>query len=234
MFRTLFSGFAAGVVASLTAALLLASPAFAHARWASSTPGKGEAITASPARVEIQFTGDIQKVSGTYGIQVVKDRGLDVTAGPAVVDDTDRSKLSVSLKPNLSPGRYVVNWTNTSDKDGDPAAGAFSFYLNYRPNTVDLANDAQLERIGAEQATPSSDRSPEVTPATVVAAVTPTRSAANPTNAASTAPAANTPASTSNGGGGRSTTAIIAILVIVSLAGIGVGLGVWQLRRRRT
>lgn len=233
MFRTLFSGFAAGVVASLTAALLLASPAFAHARWASSTPSKGEAITASPARVEIQFTGDIQKVSGTYGIQVVKDRGLDVTAGPAVVDDTDRSKLSVPLKPNLSPGRYVVNWTNTSDKDGDPAAGAFSFYLNYRPNTVDLANDAQLEQIGAEQATPSGDRSLEVTPATTAAAATPTRSATNPTNAAPTTPAASTPAATSNGGG-RSTTAIIAILVIVSLAGIGVGLGVWQLRRRRT
>ena len=97
------------------------------------TPGKGEALTASPARVEIEFTQEIQKISGSYSIQVVKDRGLDVTAGPAVVNDADRHKLSVPLKDSLTPGRYVVNWANTSDDDGDPATGAFSFYLNYAP-----------------------------------------------------------------------------------------------------
>ena len=153
MSRRLLSVLALGIVATAAASLLAVSPAFAHARYKSSTPGTGEAITASPAQVEIEFTQEIQKIAGGYGIQVVKDRGLDVTAGPAMVNDADRHKMSVALQPDLTAGRYVVNWTNTSDEDGDAAKGAFSFYLNYQPNAVDLANDAQLATVGFEDVT---------------------------------------------------------------------------------
>ena len=75
--------------------------------------------------------------------------------------------MSVPLQPDLADGRYVVHWNNVSDEDGDPAEGAFSFYVNYEPNAVDLENDEQLGQIGAEE-TPASNDTPaaEDTPAT--------------------------------------------------------------------
>ena len=157
-----------------TAALWSAAPVLAHARYKSSTPAKGAIVPVAPSAVEIVFTNDIQKIAGSYDIAVNKDRGPSVTDGPAVIDDADRSKLSVALKPRLDPGRYVVNWKNVSDEDGDPAEGAFSFYVgDYTPNAVDLANDAQLERVGAEEETPdagdtptSSDDTPAAGPTT--------------------------------------------------------------------
>jgi hypothetical protein len=115
--------------------------------------------------VEITFTQDIQRISGSYGIDVNLDRGASVTAGPSVVNDDDRAKLSVPLQPNLQPGRYVVNFRNVSDEDGDPFAGAFSFYYQVEPTAVDLANDEQLAMIGEEEPTqtPGGAETPEST-----------------------------------------------------------------------
>ena len=135
------------------AALVMASPAFAHARYTGSTPGKGEVVATAPARLEITFTEDVQKVSGTYAIDVAHDRGASVISGAAAVDEADRSKVSVALQPGLTAGRYVVNWKNVADGDGDPATGAFSFYIGKQPNANDLENDQQLEAVGFEEET---------------------------------------------------------------------------------
>ena len=56
---------------------------------------------------------------------------------------------------------------------GIPTEGAFSFYVNYEPNTVDLENDRQLELIGAEE-TPTSDDTP--TPGETASGETPSTS----------------------------------------------------------
>jgi hypothetical protein len=204
---------------AVMATALLASPlsASAHARYKSSTPGKGEVVRASPARVEITFTQDIQKVGGTYGIEVTKDRGASVTAGPAVVDEQDRSKLSVPLQPNLDPGRYVVNYKNVSDEDGDPFNGAFSFYLNYQANAVDLENDRQLEAVGAELETPGATSSPAGNPTASGTAV-----ATQPTRAATPT---TSPGNT--GGGGDNNTTIYIVVGGVAV-GIVIGFGIWR------
>jgi hypothetical protein len=130
--------------------------------------------------VEITFTQEVQRISGTFGIEVVRDRGQSVTAGPAEVNADDRTTISVPLEPDLSPGRYVVRWTNVSDVDGDPAEGAFSFYLNAEPNTVDLQNDEQLEQIGAEDETPVADETLEAD-ATSPATAGPSQPESSPT-----------------------------------------------------
>ena len=219
------------ITAVLAATLIGNAPVSAHARWKASTPGKAAALTVAPTRVEIEFSTEIQKVSGSYDIEVVKDRGPDATAGAAVVDDSDRHKLSVPLQPNLAAGRYVVNWSNTSDDDGDPATGAFSFYLNYTPNAVDLANDKQLEQIGfEEETTPTADTTPGAatspTPATTTAAPR------SPIATTATIAAVQTPASTSTSDDGLSTSAIVAIIAIASLVGILIGFGVWRVSNR--
>lgn len=165
--QCLIAGFSIGLFA--VTMLVGTAPVSAHAQYASSTPAKGARLTSAPAEVTITFTQEIQKIEGTYEITVNKDRGLAVTSGPAVVSDDDRTMMSVPLAPGLADGRYVVRWKNVSDADGDPAEGAFSFYLNYEPNTVDLENDAQLEEVGAEEEetpaggdTPVSDEAPTI------------------------------------------------------------------------
>ena len=251
--RTTLSAMLAGA-AVLAATFLAAAPVLAHARYKSSTPGKGEVLAASPARVEITFTQQLQKISGTYGIEVNRDRGAAVTSGPAVLDETDRSKLSVPLQADLQPGRYVVHWKNVSDADGDPATGALSFYVNKQPNAVDLQNDKQLEQIGFEPETPAAGTTPAgATPAaTTPAGTTPAAgetpksgataaasTAARPTAATtgtrepaiSAATPGPTPASTNNDSG--SNTGLYIIVAAAAIAGIIVGFGAWQYTARR-
>jgi methionine-rich copper-binding protein CopC len=208
---------AGGVITLVAVAgLALPSAASAHARLKSSTPAVSEVVQTSPSEVVIIFTEDVQKVSGTYGITVTKDRGPDVTAGPAVLDDTDRSQLSVPLQADLAPGRYVVEYHNVSDDDGDPFNGAFAFYIQTQPTAVDKANDAQLAQIGSEEGTPGADET----------ASSGTPSAA-PTTAAATAPAtggapavATAAASSTSDSGGSDTGRNIAIAaaIVVALA----------------
>ncbi len=209
---------------AVAAALLAGSSVFAHARYESSTPGTGEVLTTSPARVEITFSVDIQKISGSYGIEVTRDRGAAVTNGPSVVDDSDRSKLSVALQPDLGPGRYVVNWKNVSDEDGDAITGAFSFYINTQPTTVDLANDAQLAQIGFEEVTATA--AAVGTPGSVDATAT----VSAPTGAAAS-PAPTTVSATSDDDG-SSNTAVFAVIALV-VAAVVVGLAAWQYSARR-
>jgi methionine-rich copper-binding protein CopC len=220
------------LVAMLAIVQVAAPAALAHARYKSSTPGKGEAITASPAPVEIVFTQEIQKIAGGYSIEVVKDRGLDVTAGPAVVNDSDRTRLSVPLQPNLAAGRYVVNWTNVSDDDGDPATGAFSFYLNYTPNAVDLNNDAQLEKIGfEEEETPGADATPGTTSAATTTGQTAAATPAPAATAATSPAATSTPPSSDDDDDSNRTQYIIAAIAIGIV--FVIALGGWQAMTRR-
>ncbi len=229
---TLSATLAAAAV--LAATLLAAAPVFAHARYKSSTPGTGEVLTASPSRVEITFTEQLQKVSGTYGIEVSRDRGALVATGPAVVDDTDRTKLSVSLQGALQPGRYVVNWKNVSDQDGDAATGAFSFYVSTQPNAVDLDNDRQLAQVGFEEVTATAAAQGTATGGATPSGATPAATAAA-TGSRSPAISAATPiptsASTDSGGG--TNTSLIIIIVAAVVGGAFIGFAGWQYAARR-
>ncbi len=226
--RKLTALLAVAVAAVAVATLLAASPVFGHARYKASTPGRGEVLAASPARVEITFTEQIQKVSGAYSIEVTRDRGAAITAGPAVVDESDRTKMSVGLQAGLGPGRYVVNWTNTSDDDGDPIHGGFSFYIDSQPNAVDLANDQQLAQIGFEDVTAAA------------AGATPPPGATSPANTpapATTRPVATAPAPTPSitDTGGESDDTSRYFIIAAVIVGLIIGFGAWQyLSRRRT
>lgn len=223
--QRLIAGLSIGLLA--VSMLVATAPVSAHAQYASSTPGKGGRLTSAPAEVTITFTQEIQRIAGTYEITVNKDRGLTVTSGPAVVSDDDRTMMSVPLEPNLADGRYVVRWKNVSDADGDPAEGAFSFYLNYEPNTVDLENDAQLEEVGVEAETPASGETP--VPDETPDEATPADSA--PTTGAPTAGA--TPDDGAEGDEDDDSTSTL--WVILGAVGIGVvaGAGAFAFARSR-
>ena len=157
------------LIATLAAALCLglaAIPVSAHGRYKSSMPKKGEVLAAPPTSVEIVFTQQLQKVAGTYGIEVTDTEGASVTPNRALLDEADRSRMTVALNPDLEPGRYVVRWHNISDEDADPAEGAFAFYVGVEPTPPDLDADRALAKVGSEGATPT-------TVATIAAVETP-------------------------------------------------------------
>jgi hypothetical protein len=220
-------------VAVMVAITFHAATASAHARPKSSTPAKGEVVSASPSRVDIYFTQAIQKIAGTYGIDVERDRGGSVAAGAAAIDESDRTHMSVALQPGLKPGRYVVRWKNVSDDDGDPAEGAFSFYVQIQPNAVDRDNDAQIELIGAEGETPPP---PGTVPPQTSAATTPggvaTGSPASATRPASTAsaPTTSSPDASEDDSAGTTLYVVGAAMAAALVAGLG---GWWLIRRNR-
>lgn len=218
------------LVALLALTLASPRPAAAHARYESSFPAKGEVLATSPDRVEITFTQEIQRVSGAYDISVNKDRGPSVTAGPAVIDEDDRRIMRVPLQPDLAPGRYVVNWRNVSDEDGDEATGAFSFYVQTPPNEIDLRNDEELALIGEEDAATA-------TPAAVATATAETTPGQGSPTAATTT--AVTPAATSapdgadDGDEDGSDSGLVIVIVTVIVVGVVAAAGAFFVVQRR-
>jgi methionine-rich copper-binding protein CopC len=171
-------------------------------------------LSASPSQVSITFTQDVQRITGTYGIDVTGPGGTSATAGAAVLNDEDRSIMTVALAPDLASGRYVVRWRNVSDEDGDAASGAFSFYIGIQPTAADLAADAALEDVG-------QDETPEVSPTTA--------SQATPALSPTRAP----PSAEGNDDDGGNAVAVT-VAVVAVIAGLAVGFfGVRWFRRRR-
>ena len=177
-----------------------------HARLKESIPAVGEVVQASPAEVSITFTNDIQKITGTYGITVTNDGGQSVTRGEAVLQEDDRSVLVVALQPNLPQGRYVVQYKNISDEDGDPFEAGFAFYVGVEPTEEQRAADALL-------APPESASTPTMDAGTPDPATPPVGATASATT---TAP---TDDDDDDGAGGSTLLIVAAVVVVGAVAG---------------
>ncbi|MEX0683504.1 MAG: copper resistance protein CopC [Dehalococcoidia bacterium] len=127
-FAARVSGVAALAVALLAAVLVSASGASAHARYVSSTPADGATVAESPAQIEAVFAEEMGRSGGLPTMVLVNESG-DVIADGPVLNDADRTKMTLDLPPSLPEGRYTVIWHNISDDDGDEAQGAFVFFV---------------------------------------------------------------------------------------------------------
>ena len=123
---------------------LSASAALAHAHYDHSSPAIGQVLAAPPARVDIYTDSEMRKLAGANVIMVTNSNGQRVDDGNTIVDDANRQHFSVSLEPNLPPGRYVVSFQTLSDVDGDTDGGHFAFYVGNGPTAADKALDAHL------------------------------------------------------------------------------------------
>jgi methionine-rich copper-binding protein CopC len=143
-------------LALLLAALSLGGGqrAFAHADYESSTPADGETVSESPERVDVVFGQEAARQGGLPTLIVVNQFG-DLIADEAVLDDVDRTHMSVALPPALGSGRYTVIWHTVSDEDGEEAQGAFHFYVGAGPSAT-------------TQATAGPDATPQTAAPTVV------------------------------------------------------------------
>jgi methionine-rich copper-binding protein CopC len=131
-------------LAALLALLGVVAPAAAHARYDHSTPGQGEVVQASPARVDIFTAQDMKKDQALTAITVTDGNNSRVDTGDTTVDDANRRHFSVGLKPSLPAGRYAVSFKNASDEDGEQDNGQFAFYVGSGPTPQQKVLDGKL------------------------------------------------------------------------------------------
>ncbi len=118
----------------------------AHAAYARSAPAFAAELPASPDRVDLWFTQELFRREGANTLTLEDADGRAWPLAPAVVDPDDRTHLSADLSPPLSPGRYLLRWTNLSADDGDDDAGVLPFYVGIRPTPAQVEDDRALAR----------------------------------------------------------------------------------------
>ncbi len=116
------------LVASALGAAAFVTGASAHADYESSTPGAGEVVATAPASLIVNFTGEMQKLPGTYVLTVTGPDGAGATAGAPVVSANGRT-MTVALMPGLPNGTYTVSWLTTGAEDGHERSGTFTFSI---------------------------------------------------------------------------------------------------------
>ena len=98
-----------------------------HTELKESDPAADTVLRASPARVELTYTTDVQLVLSSVTVRRAGADGTVVAAGKAAHPAPDRRDVIVlPLAEPLPPGDYVVAWT-TAGPDGHPLSGEFAF-----------------------------------------------------------------------------------------------------------
>jgi methionine-rich copper-binding protein CopC len=210
------------VLLAFTAGLFLlgrAPSVFAHAAYESSTPAIDEVVATAPAQVDVYYAQEMARLSGQYHLRVFDEQNTQVSVGDGAIDDFNRKHMSTTLPPDLPAGRYIVDWANVSDEDGDADSGKFCFYIVNQPTAEQQAECALLAEEG---------------PTPTAGAVTPTQAAGAPT--ATTAPGepTATPAEAADTDDGGTNTGLIIVGIVAGAAIVLLVVGAVAIWLRRT
>ena len=147
--------------AGLLVALVLSQVASAHSRPVRFDPAPGQVLTAPPENVTGWFTSPLRRDPNWTFIKVTNEQGTEVTAGEATLS-SDRKQMSVALRPNLPPGRYIVNHRGWDDADNEIVGECFAFYVGQAAADAAIASNFRLDggancdrvEVSAAQGTP--------------------------------------------------------------------------------
>ena len=173
--RRLLPSLMLGLLLSAAAAWLSTPNVSAHAAYESSMPAFAEVLTDSPTEISISFTQELFRRAGANTMTLRhEDSGATITLGQPEIGNDDRHLMRASVDETLSPGRYLVSWTNLSAEDGDADTGSFPFYLQREPTPAEVEWDRELAAElliaypGDEPQTPDSPASDAPAAPTVV------------------------------------------------------------------
>jgi methionine-rich copper-binding protein CopC len=118
-----------GLSAAAVAALLLAAPAFGHAKLRSSLPAADAALQAAPNSLTLTFNETVRLAV----LRLTVD-GRDI---PLTIDRNAPAAPQVTVKlPRLAAGKYQVRWSALSVDDGHVTQGTFSFAILTTPSSA--------------------------------------------------------------------------------------------------
>lgn len=161
-------------LAAIVCFLLPASGVLAHAEPERANPSLNGRIATAPAILEVWFTEEV--ATDSISLIVNGPDGVRADLGDAAVDlfDPERKHVTVSLRPGLPSGNYVVQWHTVSGTDGDAADGFFSFFVETgSPAASPIASPVASAGGATPVASPVAAASP-VTQVTAPATVAPT------------------------------------------------------------
>lgn len=121
-------------LAAAAAALVAVTLVFAHAEPVRVSPGDGAVLNEAPIEIVFEMSQEMARQEGQNDIDVFDAAGNEVTTIAAVIDNANRTMLTVSLPSNLAPGAYTVEWKTLSAEDGDPDSGSTTF--TYDPSAA--------------------------------------------------------------------------------------------------
>ncbi|MDQ2716071.1 MAG: copper resistance protein CopC [Chloroflexota bacterium] len=106
----------------------------AHAILLRSDPAKDAVLQASPTRVQMWFSEDLNPTFSTAA--VVNGKNQRVDRHDARVSSGDPHEMDLSLAPNLPPAVYIVIWRSDSNDDGHVLSGSFLFKVANPDGTI--------------------------------------------------------------------------------------------------
>jgi copper resistance protein C len=110
--------------ATMMAASLLVSAAYAHAELKSAEPAAGAVTATPPQQIKITFNENV--IPQFSGIEVKDQTGRVIATGKATIDPANRKLLVVPVNEPLPPGEYNVEWHAVAE-DTHRVKGSFSF-----------------------------------------------------------------------------------------------------------
>jgi methionine-rich copper-binding protein CopC len=111
-----------GFTAMAVIGMILAGPAFGHAKLRSTVPAADAQLTQAPKSVTLTFNENVR-----LAVLSVAADGREI---PVAVDRNApaASQVTVTL-PALTPGKYQVRWSVLAADDGHATQGTFSFTI---------------------------------------------------------------------------------------------------------
>jgi copper resistance protein C len=110
------------LMAAAAAAVILAGPAFGHAKLRGTMPAADAQLQTAPKSLTLNFNEDVR-----LAVLTLSADGKDI---PITVDRNLPAAPQVSIAlPALKAGKYQVRWSVLSPDDGHVSTGTFSFAI---------------------------------------------------------------------------------------------------------
>lgn len=155
------TGLIAGLLAVTLALALIAGHAAAHVHFQGSEPVADSTVQTAPTTVTVQFDGEILEDGSTVTVNGPDGQRVDNGDGHMDLNNLDRNTVVCTLKPNLPPGVYTVNYTGAPSDGHEPNQGSYTFTI---AGEAGAAATPAMAAGTSDAGTPAAPATPIATP----------------------------------------------------------------------
>jgi methionine-rich copper-binding protein CopC len=148
----------AGILAALTALLLIPGLVVAHAELDTSEPADGTTVTGTPAKISATYTETLDPDGSS--LVLVDFQGTELATGGVANAAEPAKEMAIEPVPELVPGEYTVKSTTKSADDGDLDRKTWSFTVVAAESAPPSATIAPTPSAQPSTASPSAAATP--------------------------------------------------------------------------